>query len=92
VGVVFAREMFDRSIRGSRELLGVVDAQLLVAIPYISTRTEALRRKRSQILGLAVSALILVLGLSLGLYLGLLPTELSDLDASWLDRLRSLSK
>ena len=92
VGAVFAREMFDRSIRGSYQLLGVVDAHLLVAIPYISTRSEALRRKRTQTLGLAVSALILVLGLSLGLYLGLLPTELTALDASWLDRLRSLSK
>jgi uncharacterized protein involved in exopolysaccharide biosynthesis len=92
VGAIFAAEMFDRSIRGSNELIGVVDSQLLISIPYISTSGETLRRKRKQVLGMGILAAVFLSGLAAALYLGLLPTDMSAIDSSWLDMLRSLSK
>jgi capsular polysaccharide biosynthesis protein len=92
IGVLFAVEMLDRSIRGSNELLGVVDSHLLVSIPYISTQGEALRRRRRKIVGIGILATILLSGLATAFYLGLLPADLSGIDTSWLDRLRSLFK
>jgi protein tyrosine kinase modulator len=58
---VFAVETFDRTIRGSRDLLKVVDGNLLVAIPYISTRAE-LRRKKSKIALVTLISIVVVLG------------------------------
>jgi uncharacterized protein involved in exopolysaccharide biosynthesis len=58
---VFAVEMFDRTIRGSLDLLKVVDGNLLVAIPYISTRAE-LRRKKSKIALVTLISIVVVLG------------------------------
>jgi uncharacterized protein involved in exopolysaccharide biosynthesis len=92
IGALFAVESLDRSIRGSNELVGVIDSHLLVSIPYISTKGDALRRRRKQILGWGILAVILLSGVATALYLGLLPTDLSAVDGSWLDRLRSLSK
>ena len=45
LGMVFLAEMLDKSIRGSRDLAGVIDSHLLVSIPYISTKGETARRK-----------------------------------------------
>src|SRR5262245_6141205 len=58
VGGVFAVETFDRTIRGSRDLLNIADGHLVVAIPYISTRAELLRKKSRLLyaVGLAVAA------------------------------------
>jgi uncharacterized protein involved in exopolysaccharide biosynthesis len=42
---VFAVELFDRTIRGSRDLAAVADAHLIVSIPYISTKRELGRKK-----------------------------------------------
>ena len=42
---VFAAELFDRTIRGSRDLAAVADAHLIVSIPYISTKHELVRKK-----------------------------------------------
>jgi protein tyrosine kinase modulator len=58
---VFAVETFDRTIRGSRDLLKIVDGNLLVAIPYISTRAE-LRRKKSKIALVTLISIVVVLG------------------------------
>jgi protein tyrosine kinase modulator len=58
---VFAVETLDRTIRGSRDLLKVVDGNLLVAIPYISTRAE-LRRKKSKIALVTIISIVVVLG------------------------------
>jgi len=60
VGGVFAVESVDRTIRGSRDLLSVADGHLVVAIPYISTRRELLRKKSRvlYVLGLIVAALL----------------------------------
>jgi capsular polysaccharide biosynthesis protein len=92
IGVLFAVEMLDRSIRGSNELIGVVDSHLLISIPYISTTGEALRRRRRKIVGIGILATVLLSGLATAFYLGLLPTDVSGIDTSWLDRLRSLFK
>ena len=60
-GGVFAVELFDRTIRSSRDLASIADSHLIVTIPYISTRAE-LGRKRSKIL-LAIGLLVIaVLG------------------------------
>jgi hypothetical protein len=92
IGMLFAVEMFDRSIRGTQELVGVIDSHLLVSIPYIATRREALRTRRKQVMGWVVVAVILLSGLGTALYLGLLPDNLLAIDTSWLDTLRNLSK
>ena len=92
LAMLFAVEMFDKSIRGSNELLGVIDGHLIISIPYISTRGEALRLRRQRIIAIAALAVILLSGLAAALYLGLLPSDLSTIDGSWLERLRRLSK
>jgi uncharacterized protein involved in exopolysaccharide biosynthesis len=92
LAMLIAVEMFDRSIRGSNELLGVIDGHLLISIPYISTRGEALRLRRQKLIGIGVLTAILISGLATALYLGLLPSDLSAIDGSWLERLRRLSK
>ena len=40
-GCVSAAEMLDRRIRGSRELIKIVDRDLIVTLPYLSTPGEA---------------------------------------------------
>src|SRR5262249_20672778 len=42
---VFAIEILDRTIRGSRDLERFAGAHLIVAIPYISTKAELIRKK-----------------------------------------------
>jgi uncharacterized protein involved in exopolysaccharide biosynthesis len=56
IGGVFTVEKLDRTIRGSRDLERVSDAHLIVAIPYISTKAELLRKKGR--IALAVGILI----------------------------------
>jgi uncharacterized protein involved in exopolysaccharide biosynthesis len=63
IGGVFAVETFDRTIRGSRDLLGIADAHLVVAIPYISTRAELLRKKSRIILAVGILVPLLLGGL-----------------------------
>jgi uncharacterized protein involved in exopolysaccharide biosynthesis len=93
VGTVFTAEAFDRSIRGVRELAGVVDSHLIVAIPYISTKAEAIQKKRRFILVLIGLASILLAGFVAALYLGISVDMTSSwLDGSWIDRLTRLSK
>jgi uncharacterized protein involved in exopolysaccharide biosynthesis len=60
-GGVFAVELFDRTIRGTRDLANVADSHLIVTIPYISTRAE-LGRKKSRIVLLIGILLMLMLG------------------------------
>src|SRR5262245_58524934 len=83
-GGVFAVELFDKTIRGSRDLASIVDSHLIVAIPYISTRAE-LGRKRSKIL-LAVGLLIIALLASL-LAIHYLWRPLDEVWTTILDRL-----
>jgi uncharacterized protein involved in exopolysaccharide biosynthesis len=58
---IFTIETLDRTIRGSRDLLGIADEHLLLTIPYIATKAE-LRRKKSKkvvLLLLFISAIII---------------------------------
>lgn len=45
IGSVVARELFDGSIRDRNELSGIVDGHLVVAIPYITTRSDTIRSR-----------------------------------------------
>jgi len=63
VGGVFAVETFDRTIRGSRDLLNIADGHLVVAIPYISTRAELLRKKSRLLYAVGLAVAVLLCGL-----------------------------
>jgi len=90
-GVVFLAEILDKSIRGSRELAGVVDSRLVVAIPYISTAGEIRQRKRKIVLLWATLAVVLFAGLAAALYIGI-QIDFSWFDRPWLDSLTRLTK
>jgi len=45
-GGIVAVEALNRTIRGSRDLVSLVDSRLVVAIPYIATTSEVSRKKR----------------------------------------------
>ncbi len=91
-GTVMAAESLDKSIHGTQELAGVVDSRLIVAIPYISTRAETLRKKGRLRLLLGVIILLVLAAIAVALYLGLSIDLSSWVDRSWLDRLTRLSK
>ena len=91
IGAVFLAEMLDKSIRGSRELVGVVDSQLLVAIPYISTAEEILRSKRKIIWLWGLLAVALSVGVAAALYIGI-QIDFSWFDRPWIDSLTRLTK
>ena len=79
-GVVFAAEMLDGSIRGSRELARVIDRHLIISIPYFATPGEQYRRRRNFIL--------LCTGL-IAVFTGLLAVAIVEgvsIDFLWLDR------
>jgi succinoglycan biosynthesis transport protein ExoP len=77
---VVLAEMLDKTIRGSRELAGVVDSHLLVTIPYITTSGELARRRRKIILLWGAIAAFLLAGLAVALYIGI------SVDFSWFDQ------
>jgi len=91
VGAVFLVEMFDKSIRGSQELVGVIDSRLVVAIPYISTTGEMLARKHKIIRLWAFLAVALLAGIAAALYIGI-EIDFSWFDRPWLASLTHLSK
>ena len=91
-GTVMAAESLDKSIHSTQELAGVVDSRLIVAIPYISTRAETLRKKGRLRLLLGVIVLLVLAAIAIALYLGLSIDLSSWVDRSWLDRLTRLSK
>ncbi len=77
---VFAAEMLDGSIRGSRELARVVDRHLIVTIPYFATPGEQYKRRRNFIL--LCTALVAV-------FTGLVAIAVAkgiSVDFLWLDR------
>ena len=65
VGGVFAAEMFDRTIHGRQDLFSVADSHLVVAIPYIATRAETLKRKDRLIWAAGILVMVLLTGLAL---------------------------
>ncbi len=81
IGSVVAAELFDGSIRGRHQLLGVVDSHLIVSIPYITTRADIIRA-RWKVIFSAVSVVILltVLGGLAAAIVFHLPIDFSLLD------------
>ena len=92
IGSVTLAEAFDKSIRSSHELAGVIDSHLIVTIPYVSTKAELLRKKHRMLLLFGALTCVLVAGLSAAYYLGISVDLTSWADGSWLDRLTRLSK
>jgi protein tyrosine kinase modulator len=63
VGGVFAVETLDKTIRGNRDLERVADGHLIVAIPYISTKAELVRKKSRIALGIGISVVVVLAAL-----------------------------
>ena len=64
VGLMLGTEMLDHSIRRSADLFSLVDRQLVVAIPYISTPGEDRHRKRKIIASVIISLIVLGAGIT----------------------------
>ncbi|MGP8120150.1 MAG: sugar transporter [Xanthobacteraceae bacterium] len=73
-GLAAAAEMTDKAIRRPADLFSVVDSQLVVAIPYITTQAE-LRRKRLRLVAALVLMTALVVGAAIAAYV-FLPLDL----------------
>jgi uncharacterized protein involved in exopolysaccharide biosynthesis len=74
-GLAFLVEILDKGIRRSNELLSVVDGQLIVSIPYITTAAELRAQRRRIFVFLGAFALV-VIGLLIVVYLFLPPLDL----------------
>ncbi|WKA30635.1 GumC domain-containing protein [Bradyrhizobium roseum] len=74
-GLAVLMELLDKGIRRSNDLLSVVDGQLIISIPYISTAAETRTRRRRILVGLGAIALVAV-GLLVVVYLFLPPLDL----------------
>ena len=69
-GLVFALEMFDGTIRRNADIAKLIDSQLIVSIPYISTKAEALRQKSRRFkLAIGCSVGVVLAGLGAAIYL-----------------------
>lgn len=62
-GAMLAVEAFDKSIRRSSDLLSVADGHIIVALPYIATKAELLRKRRRILLASGVMVAGLLAGL-----------------------------
>ena len=69
-------EILDKGIRRSNDLLSVVDGQLIVSIPYITTAAELRARRRRTFVFLGAFALVMI-GLLVVAYLFLPPLDLT---------------
>jgi uncharacterized protein involved in exopolysaccharide biosynthesis len=74
-GVALLAEVADQAIRRSGDIFAVVDSQLIVSIPYITTKAE-LRRKKTRILITIISVLVLLTAAAGAAYLFLPPWDL----------------
>jgi uncharacterized protein involved in exopolysaccharide biosynthesis len=74
-GLALVVDVSDKGIRRSSDILSVVDGQLIVSIPYITTAAELRQRKR-RIALFAVAFTILVIGLLMAAYFFLPPLDL----------------
>jgi uncharacterized protein involved in exopolysaccharide biosynthesis len=81
IGAVFAAELLDGSIHSRQQLSGLVANQLIVSIPYITTRADTIRIRWRVIFGVVGVVIILALlgGLTAAIVLHL-PIDLSLLD------------
>lgn len=92
LGTVVLAEMLDKTIRGKRDLVGVLDGALLVAIPYITTPGELARKRRNIMLIWVGLALFLAIGVAVALYVGIEIDFSYWFDRSWIDRITRLTK
>jgi len=97
MGAVFAAESLDQTIRSTRQLAGLIDRHLIVAIPYITTQAELRRRRRKRVLIPLLIILVLAGAVAAAIYFGFDPATLLDKDwtetvRSWRDRLTRLTK
>jgi len=60
---MFTIETIDKTIRGSSDLISVANGQLVVAIPYIVTKAELLKKKSRVVLVLGILIAALLVGL-----------------------------
>jgi uncharacterized protein involved in exopolysaccharide biosynthesis len=74
-GLAVLMEILDKGIRRSNDLLSVVDGQLIVSIPYITTAAELRARRRRTFVFLGALALVMI-GLLVVAYLFLPPLDL----------------
>jgi hypothetical protein len=81
---VVAAEMFDRSIRGSGELAGIIDRQLIVTIPYVSTPGEERRKRRNFILLCLGLVAVLAASIAAAVFIGI-SIDFAWFDRSWID-------
>jgi uncharacterized protein involved in exopolysaccharide biosynthesis len=92
MGVVFAAESFDRTIRGSHQLAGVIDSHLVVTIPYITTKAETLRNKSRVALLVAALTGVLLTGIVAAIVFGP-PLDLSSwFNRAWIEVVTRLAK
>jgi capsular polysaccharide biosynthesis protein len=70
-GIAVVSELLDGAIRRSSDLFAIVDSQLIVSIPYISTVSE-LRRRKIKIWSV-VAILVLVFAVAIAAAIWLLP-------------------
>ena len=84
IGLVTVVHLLSGAIQGPRDLYGVADAYLLVAIPYIATKKEVFRRKLK--MAAAISAGVGSIGVAL-ISVHLLLRPLDQLWVSFLTRL-----
>jgi uncharacterized protein involved in exopolysaccharide biosynthesis len=66
-GLTFLLEMLDTTIRRSADIYSIVDSQLVVSVPYITTKQEELRSKRRMRL-LVVAAILAFIAFLVLLY------------------------
>jgi capsular polysaccharide biosynthesis protein len=88
-GFVCAVEMLDGSIRGKRDLAGVVDRHLILTIPYLSTPGEQYRKRRNLVLLCTAMVTVLAAATALAVIEGV-SVDFTFLDRSWLDALTRL--
>jgi uncharacterized protein involved in exopolysaccharide biosynthesis len=74
-GLALVAELADKGIRRSSDIFGVVDSQLVISIPYITTASETRRRKRRIILAVLVCIIVLA-GALVAAYFFLPPLDL----------------
>ena len=84
IGLVTIVHMLSGAIQGPRDLYGVADASLLVAIPYIATKKETFRKKLKMAGAVGVGLCSTIIGL---ISVHLLLRPLDQLWASFLTRL-----
>jgi protein tyrosine kinase modulator len=74
-GLSFLAEITDRAIRRSGDIFGLVDSQLVVSIPYITTKAE-LRRGQRRIQFTIIGLIVVLILASVAAYLLLPPLDL----------------